>query len=218
MSDESLFREVDEEVRQEQFKKLWARFGNLIITGCVLVVAGVAAYKGYEFWQARQSEAAGQTFFAALKNAGKGDTEGALANLRSISHAGFGPLARLREAALLAEQGKAAEAVAIYDSVTANTTYDSSLRDLARLRAALVLADTASPADLDGRLGTFDSPGNPWRHMAREIMAAAHWRAGELAEADRQVKAIQDDPETPPGVRQRAQVLADLLVPLLAGK
>jgi hypothetical protein len=31
LSDESLFREVDEEVRQEQFKKLWARYGKFVI-------------------------------------------------------------------------------------------------------------------------------------------------------------------------------------------
>lgn len=218
MSDESLFREVDEEIRQEQYKKLWARFGNLIIAACVAVVAGVAGYKGYQYWQVSQSEAAGETFFTALNNAGKGDTEGAVANLRSISHSGFGALARLREAALLAEQGKAPEAVAIYDAVAANASNDASLRDLARLRAALVLADTATPADLETRLKGFDAPANPWRHMAREIMAAAHWRAGDLGAADQQVKAIQADAETPPGVRLRAQVLADLLVPLLAGK
>ena len=37
MSDESLFREVDEEVRQERFKKLWERFGNYIIALAFLV-------------------------------------------------------------------------------------------------------------------------------------------------------------------------------------
>ena len=45
MSDESLFREVDEEVRQEQYKKLWERYGNHIIALCLIVVAGVADRK-----------------------------------------------------------------------------------------------------------------------------------------------------------------------------
>ena len=31
MSDESLFREVDEEVRREQAKKLWDRYGTYLV-------------------------------------------------------------------------------------------------------------------------------------------------------------------------------------------
>jgi len=33
-----IFHEVDEEVRREQLKKLWERFGGYIIAACVLVV------------------------------------------------------------------------------------------------------------------------------------------------------------------------------------
>ena len=46
MSDESLFREVDEEVRQEQYKKLWDKFGNYFVALCVIIVAAVAGVKG----------------------------------------------------------------------------------------------------------------------------------------------------------------------------
>ena len=58
MSDESLFREVDEEVRQEQFKKLWARYGNLIMGLCLLVIAGVAGFQGWTYWKLKQAQAA----------------------------------------------------------------------------------------------------------------------------------------------------------------
>ena len=43
-----IFQEVDEEVRREQLKKLWERYGNLIIAACVLVVVGVGAWRGYD--------------------------------------------------------------------------------------------------------------------------------------------------------------------------
>jgi hypothetical protein len=218
LSDESLFREVDEEVRQEQFKKLWKRYGNVVIAGCVIVVAAVAGYKGYQYWQLRQSETAGEAFFSAVKTAGKNDTAAAIGEFKAITHAGYGVLARLRQAALLASEDKASEAVAIYDAVAADGSNDASLRDLARIRAALALADTATPSALETRVKDFDAPGNVWRHTAREIMASAQWRAGDYAATDTLVKAILADPEVPAGVRQRAQMLADLLVPLLAQK
>ena len=48
MSD--IFREVDEEVRREQLKKLWDRYGNFVIAALILVVVGVAAWRGYAWW------------------------------------------------------------------------------------------------------------------------------------------------------------------------
>ena len=218
MSDESLFREVDEEVRQEQFKKLWARYGNLIMALCVLVIAGVAGFQGWKYWQARQADAAGESFFSAVQLAGSGKSDEALKQFEAVNHSGYSVLGKLREAGILAAKGQAAEAVSRYDAVAADGSVDAALRDLARMRAALVLADTASPADLAARLKPFDTAGNPWRHTAREIMATALWRTRDYTAADKQVQAILADGEAPAGVRQRAKILADLLAPLIAKK
>ena len=40
-----IFQEVDEEVRREQFKKLWQRYGNYIIAACILIVVAAAAWR-----------------------------------------------------------------------------------------------------------------------------------------------------------------------------
>src|SRR6202044_2660334 len=50
-----IFNEVDEEVRREQLKKLWERYGNYLIAVCVLVVVGVGAWRGYEWGQGKQA-------------------------------------------------------------------------------------------------------------------------------------------------------------------
>jgi len=215
LSDESLFREVDEEVRQEQFKKLWARYGNLVIGLCLVVIVGVGGYEGWRYWQNKQSEAAGDAFFAAAEAARAGKADEALKQFEGISHSGFAQLAQMREAAALAGQGKADEAVKIYDAVIADATADQTLKDLAQLRAAAILANTASFADVEARLKAFDVEGNPWRHVARELLASVQWRLKDYAGADKQVEAILGDPETPAGLRQRAAMMAQLLAPLV---
>jgi hypothetical protein len=216
LSDESLFREVDEEVRQEQFKKLWARYGNLVIGVCLVVIVGVGGWQGWQYWQKKQAEAAGDSFFAAAELVTAGKPEEALKQFESVSHPGFAALAQLREAALLVSQGKAADGVKIYDDVAASGNVDPALRDLARVRAAAALADSASFADVETRLKPFDVEGNPWRHVAREMMASVQWRLKDYAGADKQVQAILGDPETPASLRQRAQTMAQLLQPLVA--
>ncbi len=218
MSDESLFREVDEEVRQEQYKKLWARYGNLIIGLALLVIIGVAGYEGWRFWQQKQSEAAGDSFFAAAGLAADGKAEEALTAFDAVSKTGFVELAKLREAAVLSGEGKAAEALKIYDAIASDARLSASLRDLSRVRAAAVMADTAAFADIEARLKDLSVAGNPWRHVAREIMAAVQFRLKDYKGADIQVQAILADPETPPALRQRAATMAQLLAPVVTAQ
>ena len=46
MSDDSFIREVNEELRQDQAKALWDRYGPAFIALAVLVVLGTAAFVG----------------------------------------------------------------------------------------------------------------------------------------------------------------------------
>ena len=76
MSD--IFSEVDEEVRREQLRKLWERYGFLLIAACVLLVAGVAGWRGYEWWEAKWAAEAGNALVGY-------ETEKALANVVLLS-------------------------------------------------------------------------------------------------------------------------------------
>ncbi|HEX7108246.1 MAG TPA: tetratricopeptide repeat protein [Aestuariivirga sp.] len=215
MSDESLFREVDEEVRQEQYKKLWDKFGNYFVALCVVIVAAVAGVKGYQYFQIKQSEAAAIVYFDGVKMASDGKFDDALKALAAVGHPGFKQLGLMQQASVLAEQGKTKEAVAAFDALAADATVDASLRDLARIRAGYLLADSLKPDELISRLGSFDREGQVWRHAAREIFGLAAYRTADYSMADRYMNANFADPDTPQAMRQRAQVMIQLLTPLL---
>ncbi|MEI8179208.1 tetratricopeptide repeat protein [Aestuariivirga sp.] len=218
MSDESLFREVDEEVRQEQFKKLWDRYGNAVIGLGVLIIVGVAGVEGWRYWQLKQSEAAGDSFFAAAQVAAGGKAADAVKQFEAIDKTGFADLGRLRAAAALSTEGKVDDAVKLYDAIAADAAVDVTLRDLARVRAAAVMADTGSFADIEARLRDFMTPDSPWRHIAREIMASVQFRLKDYAGADKQVQAILADPDSPAQLRQRARTMAQLLQPMVTSQ
>jgi hypothetical protein len=181
----------------------------------VIIVVSVAGVKGYQYYQLKQSEAAAVVYFDAVSRAAGGKYEDAQKALAAINHTGFKQLALLQQASLLAEQGKTKEAVAAYDAVVADASVDGSLRDLARIRAGYLLADSVKPDELISRLGSFDKDGQVWRHAAREIFALAAYRTGDYSMADRYMNANFADPETPQDMRQRAQIMIQLLTPLL---
>jgi hypothetical protein len=218
VSDESLFREVDEEVRQEQYQKLWNRYGNYLIAVAVLIVASVAGFKGFQYWQIKQAEAAAAVYLDAVKTAEKGDKNAAAQALAGVSHAGFRQLAQIEQAALLAETGKTDEAVRIYEALAADANADPQLRDLAAIRAGYLQADTATPDQLLTKLGKFDRDDNPWRLAAREIFAISAYRTADFTMADRYFNAIFADPTTPQQMRQRAQAMIQLITPKLPAK
>ena len=105
MSAESLFREVDEEVRQEQYKKLWDKFGNYFVGLCVVIVASVAGAKGYEHFQVKQSEAAAVVYFDGVKRASDGKFDDALKALAAVNHPGFMQLGLLKKSSVQQEKG-----------------------------------------------------------------------------------------------------------------
>ncbi len=210
MSD--IFNEVDEEVRREQLKKLWERYGNLIIGLAILVVAAVAGWRGYEYWQARKAAEAGASYESALKLADDGkhsEAEEALAKLAAQGTTGYRVLARMRAAAELGLTDPKA-GVAAYDAI-AGEPGQPLVRDLAAIRAALLVVDTAKLDEMTQRLEPLTQPTGAFRHTAREMLALSAWRNGDAAAARKWAEAASGDPEAPPGVRTRAEVLTTLL-------
>jgi hypothetical protein len=208
-----IFHEVDEEVRRERLQRLWERYSIHFIALAVLVVAGVGGWRGYQWWQDKQAAAAGAKFEAALTLSQQGkhaEAEQAFAKIAADAPAGYAMLARFRAAAELAS-AKSDEAVKDYDKLAADTSLDQTLRDLANLRAAMLLIDKAPFADIKKRLDPLTEPGRTFRASARELLALSAWHHNDVKEAKHYLDMLEADPGTPPGTRARAQVLSALI-------
>lgn len=208
-----IFREVDEEVRREQLKKLWQRYGNFFVAACLLVVAAVGGWRGYEWWQAKKAGEAGAAFEQAvmLAEAGKHqEAEAAFAKLAVGGSASYRVLARLREAAELARTDRKA-AINAYDEIAADKSAGQVIEDLADVRAGFLLVDTAPYSEMRERLEPLTAPERTFRHSARELLALSAWKAGDMNAARQWADMMMTDPETPAGTRSRAEILSELI-------
>lgn len=210
MSD--IFREVDEEVRREQLKRLWERYGGLLIAACVLLVVAVGGWRAYEWWEVKKAAAAGVAFEAAVALADQGkhkEAEEAFAKLAGDSTASYRMLARFREAAELARRDPKA-AVAVYDQLAADSSLGRPLQDLAALRAGMILVDSTPYDEIGQRLEPLTAPDRAFRHSARSTLALAAWRAKNITAMKRWTDMILADAETPAGTRGQIQMLLAL--------
>jgi hypothetical protein len=207
-----IFQEVDEEVRREKLKQLWERHSNLIVSVALLVVLGVAGWRGYEWWELRRAAESGAQFEAAVKLAEDGkqaEAQEAFGKIAKDGSSGYRILARFREGAELAKADPPA-AAKVYASLATDGSLDRTLRDLAAIREGLVLVDTASLAELTAKLEPLTTADRPFRHTARELLALSAWRNGDAAAAKRWLDLIATDAETPAGTRSRMEVLMTL--------
>jgi hypothetical protein len=208
-----VFREVDEEVRREQLKKLWERYGHYALMLAVLLVAGVAAWRGYGWWEAKKAAEAGAAFESAiaLSDGGKhAEAEAAFAKIAADGSSGYRPLARIREATELAQTDPKA-AVGAYEKISNDSAASPVLRDLAALRAGALLVDAANYPDAQRLLEPLTAPDRTFRHTARELLALAAWRQGDAPGTKRWFDMLATDPLTPTATRTRAEMLMALV-------
>jgi hypothetical protein len=208
-----IFQEVDEEVRREQLKKLWERYGTYIIAALILVIVAVGGWRGYEWWQAKRAAEAGAAFEQAVTLAESGkrqESEAAFAKLATDGTAGYRVLARLREAAELGHTDRNA-AVKAYDEIAADKSVGTVMQDLAALRSGFLLVDSSSYGELRARLEPLTVPERVFRHSARELLALSAWKEGDIAAARRWTDMITGDPQTPAAARSRAELLSELI-------
>ncbi|MBX3596906.1 MAG: tetratricopeptide repeat protein [Rhizobiaceae bacterium] len=214
MTDDSFFREVQEEIRQEKAKALWDRYGAVLIGLAVAIVLATIGFVAYEYWREMRSGSAGDAFGQALQLARDGKNDEALAALKQIeenAHGAYPVLARMRAATVLAEKGDAAAAVAAFDAVAKDSSADVALKDIARLRAGLLLVDSGSYADVADRVQTLAGDTNPMRSAAREALGLSAWKEGKGEEAMKHFEQIANDDAAPQDARQRANLMIELL-------
>jgi hypothetical protein len=211
-----LFDEVDEEVRREQLKKLWDRYSIYIVAAALLIIAAVGGWRGYQYLEAKKAAEAGAAFDKAVELSEQNkhaEAEAAFNDLAAKAPSGYRLLARLRAAAEAANREPQA-AAKLYDEIAADRSVAAPEQDLAKVRAAGLLLETASYPSMLARLEPATGAAAAFRHTARELLALSALRANDAAAARRWLDVIATDGETPPSLRSRADAMQALLPPV----
>jgi hypothetical protein len=211
-----LFDEVDEEVRREQLKKLWDKYSIYIIAAAILVIAAVGGWRGYQYLEAKKAAEASATFNRAVELSEQGkheEAEKAFADLAATAPFGYRLLSRFRQAGELAPRDPKA-AAKMFDDLAADSSIGPLQQELARIRAAGLLVDSATYGDMKQRLEPDTGPSATFRHTARELLALSALRVNDMTAARQWLDQMSADAETPPSIRSRAEALQALLPPV----
>ena len=137
--------EVEEQLRAERYAT-FARRGLPWFVGVLVVVVAVwLGLWGYHAWRDRNVASASVAYDKGIVELAAGDELGAYNAFTPIAKDGpaaYRTLALIQQGNIRSASDKTADAVALYDAA-AKAAPDGFLGDLARLKAALALMDTA---------------------------------------------------------------------------
>ncbi len=208
-----LFEEVEEELRSERYRDLARRVAPVVTGLLAIVILGWLGYWGFKSYQDRNLASAAVAYQKGVDALGQNDQTGAFSDFEAASRAGapgYKTLALMQEAGLRQSAGKAAEAAALYDEA-AKAAPNPIVGDLASLRAAEALLDTASYAEMQRRLTPLTEAKRPYALYAKEALAMAKLMAGKTAEARRDFAVLELALGAPEDMRQRSQMAVALI-------
>lgn len=213
-TNQSFYREVDEELRKERIGTVWSRYGLWILAAlAVLIAAGV----GYGLWhsaQVKQAARESEMLDKIIADLGTGQDKTVapqLTTLKASDSDGYRAAALLTEADLALGKGNAVAAAAAFGRIAADTGLPQPYRDLALVRQTAAEFDTVSPAVVIARLTPLARPGNPWFGSAGEMVGAAYLKQGKPERAAPLFAAVAKDDSVPETIRARTVQMAGTL-------
>ena len=183
---DSLLREVEDELRQDQLEKLWNDYSKYVIGAAAVFIGGVFIYQQVEHSRIAAAQDAGARYEAARRLQQDNKPTEAAAAFQALTQkgpAGYVTLARFQSAAANVKADKTAEAVVVYDSIAADGAADAISRDFARMQAAALRLATADWTEMQNRLTPLVDERNAFRAPARELLGLAARKADKNDEA-----------------------------------
>ncbi len=208
-----LMSEIESDLRTDEFRKIWKRYGNLFITFAVLLVGGVTGTVMYRDYEAKQREAAARRYELAVTAQLDGKTDEAFSAFTALAKDGgkaYGMLARFNLASLQVQKNDLDGAIATYKALASDQTVDPAYRDLATLMRVLRGLDREDPKVLEAALTPLTGPNNAFNPSALELTALLAARQGDTARAVKTLAQISADPAAPASMRARAEDLSKL--------
>ncbi len=227
---EQFINEVESDLRQEKFEKLWKKYGKNITIGFVVLICLSGAFNWWQQYQTKQRDIISQQFLNAqtlMFSKSSGDALAAMENISKTSHRTYSTLAKFSMATILRQptgHQDLARAEKIYQEIMDDRSNEHFLRELATvllvgLRLDLLKDESATELEtLLKMLSSCEKNDAPYRHLALELHGMIELRQKNFPKATEIFTKIAQDEKTPKDLRLRAQMITQNLASQLANQ
>ena len=198
MSDEqNLIKEVNEEIKQDEYNKLWKKYRTYIFSLVILVILFVSTGTFYKNYKIKKYEKQSELFFEAIKlidNNSHKEAEKVLLDLIS-SKGGYSDLSKI-----------------ILESIKAKNKDHSDTKskklDNIYLQDYFILQKFTSEKEkyLD-EVKRISKPSSFWRFTAHELLGSYYLEKNDIKNAIQSFSSITNDKDAPIDMKERSLIL-----------
>lgn len=214
LADEAFLREVDDAVRDSDFKQFWKKWGRWIALALVLGFGSLAAWAYFENQKSQNVGDQGEAYIKLVDTLDSGNNDEALKQVqpfKNADQAGYRALSKILEGNIAIEKGDTKKAIASYDDVIKDEGLADAFRDFALIRKTMAQFDDLKPQQVIDQLKPLAVPGNPWFGSAGEMTAISYMRLDKEDLAGPIFAQIAEQEDLPESLRSRARQMAGVL-------
>ena len=202
--EENLIKEINEEIKQDNYKKLWDKYGKYLIGLLLIIVFSVSSGTLYKNYKANKIEKQSDLYFQAIefiKNENYSEAERIFSEINNSKDSGYSILSALQMIDLK-NKGKM-EGNTKNIIIDKNPYFDDYFllqkfnQDLSENKNNILIDEIIK----------ISQPGSPWRFTAQELLAAYYLKNNDLNSAIQSLNAITEDNEAPLFMKERALLL-----------
>ena len=206
---------IEEEIRDENWQRMWKKYGKLIVGTTSAVLIGVAVYNMWQRQDLADREAISSKFSLVQNAIMLGDETAALSQIRGLAGASkknYATLAKFEYAALLRKKQQL-DALAEYKAIYEDQKVDSTLRSLAYIFYVSSAIDLMSAKEIENNIDNFiielqkNHVGKNWDLLAKETLAFCYIKKGDNKMAQETLKNLAKTTGIPENMAERTKIL-----------
>lgn len=181
---DAFIQEVDEDVKNDNFKVLWNRYGLFVVAFVVIAVSAAVSFDKIRNWKIEQNQMKTENYMAAAQfQENPDDTIAALQKINQANQGIFSDFARLQIANVLFNQDKTEEALATLQALIDDKQVNAEVKNIALIKLATYKVDEMSKDDFAALLKPIVDADNSWTPLANDLLAMSAIRAGDIQTA-----------------------------------
>ncbi|MBE6444966.1 MAG: tetratricopeptide repeat protein [Alphaproteobacteria bacterium] len=214
LAEDALINEVSEEVKNDQMKQLWNKYGLFVIIFVALALTVAVSFETFKSWINKKNEEISNAYAVAVSLQIQGRTEESLKIFETISQKSnlYSDIAKLQMANIYLEQEKNDKAIEILEFLSQGKGDNEQMQEIAILKLAGLKLEAGSPAEEIKHLLSplIQSDGRNYT-VAHELLAMLAIRDKNFNEAKQEYEYILASANSSDTLKSRAQDMITIL-------
>ena len=213
-TEDAFIREVTEELKNDQLKQFWSKYGTIVVIAVVLILSATVSFETIKVWKYKSDQKWSDKFTYAGALINRGDYDKSMEVLNNIIENGnsfYSDLAKVQVTNVMFAQGKNAEALAKLEEVVKDKGVIKKIRDIATIKLASYKTDTVSMVELRELLTPLIEENGSWANLAREMIALKAVGNGNFSEAVEIYEELLATPDLDEGMRSRVKDILSVI-------